>query len=192
MEPRFEVQSVYTKEYIRKLYHTFSIRPKYRRTRLINFISAIFCLCVTAPLFNPLIIQPLLRGAFMEQLSDHPLVVLYLLAAPFMIAYLLIISIFADRVDAHRRWKEQKKYEGTITSTQFFDDHFCDLSSSSITTSLSYGEVIAIEESKDFFIMIYPGSRAVSVSKSDFTVGTPDDFRVFLTEKTGKKIKFIR
>ena len=106
MEPRFEVQSVYTKEYIRKLYHTFSIRPKYRRTRLINFIAAIFCLCVTAPLLNPLIIQPLLRGAFMEQLSAHPLVVLYSLAAPFMIAYLLIISIFADRVDAHRRWKD--------------------------------------------------------------------------------------
>lgn len=192
MEPRFEVQSVYTKEYICKLYHAFSIRPKYRRTRLLNFLAAIFCLYVTVPLFGPLIIQPLLNGTFVEQLSANPLVVLYSLASPFMIAYLLMISVFADRVDAHRKWKEQKKYEGTITSTQFFDDHFCDLSSSSITTSLSYSEVIAIEESENFFMLIYPGSRAVSVAKSDFTIGSPDDFRAFIEEKTGKKIRFIR
>lgn len=192
MEPRFEVQSVYSIEYIRKLYRIFSIRPKYKRTRLLNFIAAIFCLYVTVPLFNPMIIQPLLKGVFMERLAANPLVVLYSLAAPFMIAYFLIISIFADRVDAHRRWKEQRKYEGTITSTQFFDDHFCDLSSSSITTALSYCEVITIEESCDFFMMIYPGSRAISVAKSDFTIGTPDDFRAFIEAKTRKKIKFIR
>lgn len=192
MEPRFEVQTIYTKEYVYKLYRTFSIRPKYLRTRYINLGVAFLYVFIMLPRINPMVIQPLLSGTFVKQLISNSVGTLFVLASPAITVYFLIRSVFAARLDAIRGWKEKKKYEGTITSTSFFDDHLCDVSNQNATTTLAYSGVTAIEESDDFFLMLYPGARAIITAKSDFTIGTPDDFRAFIVEKTGKKIKLIR
>lgn len=191
MEPRFEVQTVYSKEYVYKLYHTFSIRPKYLRTRYINLGVAFLYVFIMLPQINPMIVQPLFDGTFIKQLISNPVGTLFVLASPAITVYFLIRSVFAARLDAIRGWREKKKYEGTITSTSFFDDHLCDVSNQNFTTTLAYSEVTAVEESNDFFFILYPGGRAVISAKSDFTIGTPDDFCAFIQEKTGKKIKHI-
>lgn len=192
MEPRFEVQSAYCKEYIGKLTRFFSKRPKYRFNRLLYLFFAVIYLLSMRKLFDPIVIKGLFSGALPVLFAKDPGVVLYVFAALLLIPYLVCRVIFMVRLDARRLWKKQKQYDGSITSTSFFDDHFCDVSNKSITVTLSYGEVTAVEESDDFFCMITSSARGISVAKSDFTTGTPDDFRAFIEEKTGKKIRFIR
>ena len=192
MEPRFEVQTVYSKEYINKLYRTFAKRPKYRRTRLIYLIGALIYLYLLRHLLNPVVIRGLFSSRFFDLLIENPIGVLALALSPVLVVYCAFKCIFMVRLDAHRKWKEQKKYEGTISPTSFFDDHLSDLSNKSRTTSFSYEEVTAIEESDDFFFIFYMEANAIIIAKSDFTIGTPDDFRAFIVEKTGKKVKFIR
>ena len=192
MEPRFEVQTVYSKEYIDKLCHFFAKRPKYRFNRLLYLICAFLYVFALRKLYNPVVVKGLLSGALPTLFTKEPVAVLIVFASLSFSLYLIYRAIFMVQLDANRLWKKRKQYEGSITSTSFFDDHFCDVSNKSIATSLSYNEVTAVEESDDFFCIITSNAHGITVAKSDFTISTPDDFRAFIEEKTGKKIKFIR
>ena len=95
------------------------------------------------------------------------------------------------RQHTNRLWKNKKQFEGQTTVTTFFEDDIVDVSHSN-TLTLPYSEVASVEESDEVFYLITTNNLAIIVAKSDFTIGAPDDFRTFIKEKTGKKIRFIR
>ena len=191
MEPRFEVQTVYRKEFIEKQCRFYSKHRNYRINRLIYLISALIWLYPVCRLFDPLVIRTLFSDLFFEFLPENPLGVLFLLISPVFFIYFAVRFIFMVRQHSNRLWKNKKQFEGQTTVTTFFEDHIVDVSHNN-TLTLPYSEVASVEESDEVFCLITTNNLAITVAKSDFTIGAPDDFRAFIQEKTGKKIKIIR
>ena len=133
----------------------------------------------------------MLHGGYAELLKEEPLTaVIMLLALPFGL-YLIFRSLFFVPMAVRRVWKNNKNREGDFVSTAFFDEHFTS-SSKNVSSVVQYEEICALEESNEVFFLLRTKTNGVSLVKSDFTIGTPDAFRAFIEEKTGKKIKFIR
>lgn len=88
-------------------------------------------------------------------------------------------------------WRKNQPKAGTLYAYSFFDDHFS-LVNGSLSQSAQYDDLFEIEETKEVFGLRRDKNGTLLLSKSAFTTGTPDDFRAFIEEKTGKKIRFIR
>ncbi|MBQ2956687.1 MAG: YcxB family protein [Clostridia bacterium] len=164
---------------------------KFRLTRVVYLILAALYVFIMRPLFDPIVIKALMDGVLPYLFSEKPLATLITLAAPFATLYLLYRAFFMHRQQERRIWKQNKKYDGATTVVTFFDGHFVDVSKG-VTYTVQYSELVEIEESAEIIFLKTTNVYGFVISKSDFTIGTPDDFRAFIEEKTGKKIKFIR
>ena len=191
MEPMFEVQSVYRKEFIEKQCRFYSKHRNYRINRLSYLIGALIWLYPIFRLFDPIVFRTLFSDLFFEFLPENPLGVLFLLISPAFFIYFVVRFIFMVRQHTNRLWKNKKQFEGQTTATTFFEDDIVDVSHSN-TLTLPYSEVASVEESDEVFCLITTNNLAIIIAKSDFTIGAPDDFRAFIEAKTRKKIKFIR
>ena len=191
MEPRFEVRSATTKELFRKLVRFDAKQWRIRIFRIFYLLLALFYFYQLRDLFNTDLLFWMLHGGYAELLKEEPLTaVIMLLALPFGL-YLIFRSLFFVPMAVRRVWKNNKNREGDFVATAFFDDHFTS-SSKNVSSVIQYGEICALEESTEIFFLMRTKTNGISLAKSDFTIGSPDDFRAFIEEKTGKKIKFIR
>ncbi len=167
MEPRFEVQTTISKDLMKHFarYSCTSRSVKIRRLLLLAFG------CIELYL------------ASLTGFRSIPAIVLGLLA--------VLLVVFYPQYLQWWYWRRNKPKAGTLYINTFFDDHF-DTNSDTYCSSAQYSDIFEVQETKEAFGLKRDKGGAVLFPKSNFTVGTPDDFRVFLTEKTGKKIKFIR
>lgn len=88
-------------------------------------------------------------------------------------------------------WRRNQPKAGTLYSYSFFDDRFT-IVNGSLSQSAQYDDLFEVEETKEVFGLKRDKNGTVILPKPAFTTGSPDDFRAFIQEKTGKKIKFIR
>ena len=191
MEPRFEVRSATTKELFRKLVRFDAKQWRIRFVRIFYLLLALFYFYQFKDLFNADFLFWLIHGGYAEFLKENPVsAVLVLLAPPFGL-YLVVRALFFVPMAVRRVWKNNKNREGDFVATAFFDDHFTS-SSKNVSSVVQYGEICALEESNEIFFLKRTKTNGTALAKSDFTIGAPDDFRAFIEEKTGKKIRFIR
>jgi len=191
MDPRFEIRSVTNKALFRKLVRFDAKQWRIRLFRIFYLLLALFYFYLFRDLFNADFLFWLMHGGYAELLKENPVnAVILALALPFGL-YLIIRSIFFVPIAVRRVWKNNKNREGDFVSTAFFDEHFTS-SSKNVSSVVQYEEICALEESNEVFFLMRTKTSGVSICKSDFTTGSPDDFRAFIQEKTGKKIKFIR
>lgn len=87
-------------------------------------------------------------------------------------------------------WRRNRPKAGTLYAYSFSDDRFT-IINGSLSQSAQYDDLFEIEETKEVFGLKRDKNGAVILPKSACTTGSPDDFRAFIQEKTGKKIKFI-
>ena len=59
-------------------------------------------------------------------------------------------------------------------------------------TEWHYDKIALVAETKDFFVFIFSHSHAQLYDKNSLQGGTEEDFRGFLEEMTGKKIRSIK
>lgn len=88
-------------------------------------------------------------------------------------------------------WRRNQPKAGTLYSYSFFDDRFT-IVNGSLSQSAQYDDLFEVEETKEVFGLKRDKNGTVILPKPAFTTGSPEDFRAFIEEKTGKKIKFIR
>lgn len=191
MEPRFEVRTVTDKALFLKLVRFDAKHWRIRLFRIFYLLLALFYFYQIKDLFNADLLYWLLHGGYSEFLKENPVsAIIAVLAVPFGL-YLIIRSVFFIPMAVRRVWKNNKNREGDFVVSVFFDDHFTS-SSKNVSSVVQYGEICALEESSEIFFLKRTKTSGVSICKSDFTAGSPEDFRAFIEEKTGKKIKFIR
>lgn len=191
MEPRFEIRSATNKELFRKLVRFDAKQWRIRFVRIFYLLLALFYFYQFKDLFNADFLFWLIHGGYAEFLKENPVsAVLVLLAPPFGL-YLVVRALFFVPMAVRRVWKNNKNREGDFVATAFFDDHFTS-SSKNVSSVVQYGEICALEESNEIFFLKRTKTNGIALAKSDFTIGAPDDFRTFIKEKTGKKIRFIR
>lgn len=88
-------------------------------------------------------------------------------------------------------WRRNQPKAGTQCIHTFFDDRFTAVNGT-LTQTVQYDDLFVIEETKEVFALRRDRNGAAILPKSAFTAGSPEDFRKFIEEKTGKQIKFIR
>ncbi len=122
-------------------------------------------------------------GLFELWLSSPASIAVGVLAILYTLCYPLLIQ--------WNYWRRNQPKAGTLYSYSFFDDRFT-IVNGSLSQSAQYDDLFEVEETKEVFGLKRDKNGAVILPKSAFTLGSPDDFRAFIEEKTGKKIRFIR
>lgn len=105
-------------------------------------------------------------------------------------ALLILLDIFFD--DQINGYIAKKTAVSGIkeASTAFHEDGY----TSSVTvgtTEWKYESILCIAETKDYFIFMLDKRHGQIYDKSSLSGGTVEEFRQFLTEKTGKPIQAI-
>jgi len=122
-------------------------------------------------------------GLFELWLSSPASIAVGVIAILYVLCYPMLIQ--------WNYWRRNQPKAGSLYAYSFFDDHFT-IVNGSLSQSAQYDDLFEIEETKEVFGLKRDKNGTVILPKSCFTAGTPDGFRAFIEEKTGKKIKFIR
>lgn len=102
---------------------------------------------------------------------------------------ILLALLFEDRING---FVAQKRL---LSGTEHCKSEFCrDLFVSTTAigkTEFYYDRIEFLAENTDFFIFIFSRSHAQAYDKKSLSGGTPDDFRVFIEDVTGKKMVWV-
>ena len=77
------------------------------------------------------------------------------------------------------------------SKTRFTEaEYVCD--NDAAVTQFPYENIGSVCEMKDYFLFFLGKRHGQIYPKSGFLEGTPEDFRTFITEKTGKEIRYVK
>lgn len=108
-----------------------------------------------------------------------------------LIAALVMIAVlcFEDRLNGYFAGKRM------LPGTQHASSRFADASFTSATevgsTEFYYDKIIALAESRDYFIFLFSNNHAQVYDKRTLSGGSIDEFRSFITEKAQTQILSI-
>ena len=77
------------------------------------------------------------------------------------------------------------------SQTRFLDTEYVCTNDAAVT-QLPYEKIGTVCELKDYFVFFLGKRHGQVYPKSGFLEGTPEDFRSFITEKTGKEIRHVK
>ena len=106
-------------------------------------------------------------------------------------AYLIAASLLLAKVVYKRTVRANEEHRGIITTIRFENDRFTVINRAN-GEAVPYSAVTRIGENKDSFCIISGKGNGTHMPKDCFTVGAPEEFRAFIEQKTGKKIKNYR
>jgi len=100
--------------------------------------------------------------------------------------FLIAVLVWEDRLNGY--FARKRLLPGTEkSSTVFKDDEF--ISSTDLGTSaFQYSKIQMIAEDADYFVFIFSASHAQVYDKKRISGGTPEQFRSFIENATGKRI----
>ena len=103
---------------------------------------------------------------------------------------LILISLFEDRLNG---WVGRRSLLPGMehASTTFLED--CYILRTSVTESkFSYTQILAIAETQRYFVLALSKNQAQTFDKESMGGGSVENFRAFLTEKTGMPIQLVK
>ena len=103
---------------------------------------------------------------------------------------LILISLFEDRLNG---WVGRRSLLPGMehADTTFMEDSYV-LKTSVTESKFSFSQILAVAETKRYFVFALSKNQAQTFDKERMSGGSLDDFRAFLTEKTGKSISFVK
>ena len=78
-----------------------------------------------------------------------------------------------------------------VLSTVFDEDGYT-MTTGVTETRWQYAQILAIAETKRYFILALSKNHAQAVDKEGIQGGSAEEFRAFITEKTGKPVTYIK
>ena len=107
-----------------------------------------------------------------------------------VIAILLLVTVFEDRLNG---WLARKRMlPGSVHSKVCFREDGYRSETAAGNTDWKYETITAMAETKDYFVFLFGKNHAQVHDKRTMTGGTPEEFRAFLQEKTGKDIETLK
>ena len=171
----FTFDTMYDQKAVTAMAHGLrrTIRKKRsRRSHVFGWLVIVLVLLLTLPLDGgPLVIE----GRTVITWAAGLLVFLTLL--------------FEDKLNA---WIARKRMlAGTDWAVSVFtQDSYCSESAMG-KTEWRYENILQIAEDEHYFIFVFDRSHAQVYAKQGMTGGTVQEFRVFITQRTGKQVQII-
>ena len=107
-----------------------------------------------------------------------------------VIAVMLICLLFEDDLNAWiAAWN---LVPGTAEADSVFLPAEYNVTTQSAQTQWHYDGILAVCETPEYYLFFLSKRHAQLFPKDGFTMGTPDDFRKFITETTGKTFKTFK
>ncbi|MBO4931634.1 MAG: YcxB family protein [Clostridia bacterium] len=151
-----------------------TVRRKHsRRSHIFGWIVVILSLLLTLPL------------------DGEPFVFEFRMLVTWVVTLMILIVFFCeDRLNGAVARKNMIGGAGKVQCT-FTEEHYVSVAEIG-TTEWHYGKIEGIAETGDYFVFVFGKNHAQVYDKRSLTGGTEEDFRTFLTEKTGKTIQNIK
>jgi len=109
-----------------------------------------------------------------------------------LISALAIVIVTATE-DQLNCWLAQRKVlPGSETGETVFSEEGYITTTTAAETHWKHEQVKAVYEAKDYFVFFLSDRHGQVYDKSGFKEGTIDEFRRFLSEKTGKPVEYIK
>lgn len=108
-------------------------------------------------------------------------------------AAIVITFIFEDKLNGHIAQKRMLK--GTEKSTAVFDEENTETFVSQTQagkTEFYYKNIVAVAETKEYFVFLLSANHAQLYDKAGLTGGTIEEFKIFINETTGKPVVYIK
>lgn len=102
----------------------------------------------------------------------------------------LVTGLSEDRLNA--RAAKARLLPGTEHASTVFDEDGYTMTTSVTETRWQYAQILAIAETKRYFIFVLSKNHAQAVDKEGMQGGSAEAFRTFITEKTGKPVAYIK
>lgn len=106
-----------------------------------------------------------------------------MLPYPFINLIVKLINVFLRRKQV---MLETERVTAVFTSEEFT------ITTNTVKSEYQYSNIVAIAETKDYFVLVLDKTHAVICSKSGISQGTVEGFRGFIEVKTNKEMKKIR
>lgn len=103
---------------------------------------------------------------------------------------ILVTLLFEDKINA---WIARRRMMvGTDRATSVFTEESYSSETAAGKTQWPYENIREIAEDKNYFVFIFDKRYAQVYAKQGMTGGTEEEFRAFITEKTGKEVQSIK
>ena len=102
----------------------------------------------------------------------------------------LVTGLLEDRLNA--RAAKARLLPGTEHAATVFDEDGYTMTTGVTETRWQYAQILAIAETKRYFILALSKNHAQAVNKEGMQGGSAEEFRAFITEKTGKPVTYIK
>ena len=115
-------------------------------------------------------------------------------ARNFLVPIAMVCVIYASlREDQlNGRIAKRNVLPGTEHACCVFEDTGYTIKTSVTESRFSYSQILAIAELPRFMVLALSNNQAQAFDKERMSGGTLEEFRAFLTEKTGKSISFVK
>ncbi|MBQ3123558.1 MAG: YcxB family protein [Firmicutes bacterium] len=108
-----------------------------------------------------------------------------------LIALIAIVGVLLTEDRLNGMMAEKRLVQGVVGATSVFKEDGYVTSLDLGKTEWRYENLGTLAEHKDFFVFIFDQNHAQLYDKRSLEGGSVEEFRVFIEEKTGKKIKRV-
>ncbi len=106
------------------------------------------------------------------------------------IVIIVAVTIWEDALNGFIAGKRMLR--GTIQNTAVFGEDGYETATEVGNSNWVYSTVQAVAETKDYFVLAFSANHAQVYDKSSMNGGTIEEFRIFISEKTGKVVQYIK
>lgn len=103
--------------------------------------------------------------------------------------FVLIALLFEDKLNAW--FARRRMMPGTNRAASVFTEESYSSETAAGTTQWKYDNIREVAEDKNYFIFVFDQRYAQVYDKRTLTGGSAEEFRVFIRQKTGKKVQRI-
>lgn len=103
---------------------------------------------------------------------------------------LIVVLLTEDQVNAFAAKK--KLLPGTSSAKSVFREESYTSTTEAASTEFHYEAIQQVCETADYFVLLFSRQHGQIYDKAALSGGTAEEFRTFITEKTGKPIAYIK
>lgn len=104
--------------------------------------------------------------------------------------FLIVIMLTANQINAF--FAKKRMLPGTSSAKSVFTEESYTLTTEVAVSEFHYEAVQQVCETADYFVFLFSQRHGQIYDKATLSGGTAEEFRTFITEKTGKPIAYIK